>query len=69
MKESVKYALRIAYTLLNEEEQNKILSDSKDGKNFGLHIHTPDAATKKDGPSAGDYDSCNIFYFIWKKNK
>ena len=53
MKESVKYALRIAYTLLNEEEQNKILTDSKDGKNFGLHIHTPDAATKKDGPSAG----------------
>ena len=53
MKESVKYALRIAYTLLNEDEQNKILTDSKDGKNFGLHIHTPDAATKKDGPSAG----------------
>ena len=53
MKESVKYALRIAYTLLNEEEQDKILADSKDGKNFGLHIHTPDAATKKDGPSAG----------------
>ena len=22
-------------------------------KTFGLHIHTPDAATKKDGPSAG----------------
>jgi len=53
MKESVNYALRIAYTLLTEEEQNKIVSDSKDGKNFGLHIHTPDAATKKDGPSAG----------------
>jgi hypothetical protein len=53
MKESVKYALRIAYSLLNEEEQNKILLDSKDSKNFGLHIHTPDAATKKDGPSAG----------------
>ena len=53
MKESVNYALRIAYTLLTEEEQNKILQDSKDGKNFGLHIHTPDAATKKDGPSAG----------------
>ena len=53
MKESVNYALRIAYSLLTEEEQNKILKDSKDGKNFGLHIHTPDAATKKDGPSAG----------------
>lgn len=53
MKESVNYSLRIAYSLLTEEEQNKILKDSKDGKNFGLHIHTPDAATKKDGPSAG----------------
>ena len=53
MKESVKYALRIAYTLLNKEQQDKIISDNKDGKNFGLHIHTPDASTKKEGPSAG----------------
>ena len=53
MKESVAYALRIAYNMLSTEEIQKILDDSMNKKNFGLLIHTPDAATKKDGPSAG----------------
>ncbi len=53
MKESMNYALRIAYNMLTEEEQNKILLDASNKKNFGLLIHTPEAATKKDGPSAG----------------
>lgn len=67
MKESVNYALRIAYSLLTEEEQNKIISDSKDGKNFGLHIHTPDAATKKDGPSAGAAMTLAIYSILTGK--
>ena len=53
MKESVDYAMKIAFTLLTNEEQEKIIEDSKNKKTFGLHIHTPDAATPKDGPSAG----------------
>jgi ATP-dependent Lon protease len=53
MKESVNYALRIAYSLLTDEEKDKILMDASNKKNFGLLIHTPEAATKKDGPSAG----------------
>jgi ATP-dependent Lon protease len=53
MKESVEYAMKIAYTLLSEEAKNKILHDSKNKNNFGLLIHAPDAGTKKDGPSAG----------------
>ncbi len=53
MKESVMYALRIAYNMLTDEEKNKILEDSYNKKNFGLLVHTPEAATKKDGPSAG----------------
>ena len=53
MKESVKYSLRLAFSLLPQEKQDEIINDSKDNKNFGLHVHTPDAATKKDGPSAG----------------
>ena len=53
MKESVEYAMKIAYSLLSDEMKNNILHDSKNKKNFGLHIHTPDAGTKKDGPSAG----------------
>lgn len=53
MKESVKYSLRIAYNMLNEDKQQEILDNANNKKNFGLHIHTPEAATKKDGPSAG----------------
>ena len=39
--------------MLSEEEKQKILDDASNKKNFGLLVHTPEAATKKDGPSAG----------------
>ena len=53
MKESVEYALRIAYSMLDESIKNDIMDKSKNKNNFGLIVHTPDAGTKKDGPSAG----------------
>lgn len=53
MKESVEYALRIAYNMLSDEDKEKILEDTRNKKSFGLHVHTPEAGTKKDGPSAG----------------
>ena len=53
MKESVQYALKNAFRLLTQEEQDKIINDAQNKKIFGLHIHCPDGATPKDGPSAG----------------
>lgn len=53
MKESVMYALRIAYNMLPNDIKNKIIEDANNKKNFGLLVHAPDAGTKKDGPSAG----------------
>lgn len=49
MKESVLFAFTVAMNCVKSEYRNKFLAAYK----TGLHIHTPDGATKKDGPSAG----------------
>lgn len=67
MKESVMYALRIAYGMLSEEEKAKLLDDSKNNNNFGLLVHTPDAGTKKDGPSAGAAMTLAIYSVLTNK--
>ena len=53
MKESMKCAKTIAWNLLPLEYKKKINDDWKNNGSWGLHIHTPEAATPKDGPSAG----------------
>jgi len=67
MKESMDYALKIAFSLLPQELQDKIISDSNDKKNFGLHIHTPEAAVPKDGPSAGAAITLAIYSILTGK--
>jgi len=49
MKESVQYSLKLAFSLLSKEIQEDILH----GPKFGIHLHCPDGAVKKDGPSGG----------------
>jgi len=67
MKESVEYAKRIAFSLLSTDEQRKLIDDSKDKKCFGLHVHTPEAATPKDGPSAGAAMTLAIYSILSNK--
>lgn len=67
MKESVQYALKVAWSLLTKEEQDKIIEDSHNKKSFGIHIHCPDGATPKDGPSAGLAFTLAIYSLLTNK--
>lgn len=49
MKESVKFGFTIAVNSIRPQFRKEFKERCKDG----LHIHTPDGATPKDGPSAG----------------
>jgi endopeptidase La len=49
MKESVHFAFTIACNLVKLEYRRDFFKQYRNG----LHIHTPDGATSKDGPSAG----------------
>jgi hypothetical protein len=53
MKESMRCAKTVAWNLIPNEIKKEINFELKDIGSFGLHIHCPDNATPKDGPSAG----------------
>jgi endopeptidase La len=48
MKESMNVSLTMAWKLTTQENQEKYMKHK-----MGIHIHCPDGATPKDGPSAG----------------
>jgi endopeptidase La len=52
IKESTEVATSLAWNYISEELKNKLLTEWKD-RPMGIHIHCPDGATPKDGPSAG----------------
>jgi ATP-dependent Lon protease len=61
MKESVAYALRIAYSMLSDDMKEKIMDDARNKKQFGLLVHASDASQKKEGPSAGTALTLSIY--------
>lgn len=66
MKESVSFSFTTAMNILKLDYKKQFLKDFP----YGLHIHTPDGATPKDGPSAGSaFTTAFISRILGKKIK
>jgi ATP-dependent Lon protease len=66
IKESTQVATSLAWNSLSKEEQTKYLAMWKD-KPVGFHIHCPDGAIPKDGPSAGTALSVALYSMLSNK--
>jgi ATP-dependent Lon protease len=67
MKESMNVAKTLAWSLLTEAELERILENFSKTKMQGIHIHCPEGATPKDGPSAGTAITCVIYSILTGK--
>jgi len=67
MKESMNVARTVSWNLLTKAQQEKLRIKMEETKLQGIHIHCPDGATNKDGPSAGTAITIMIYSLLTKK--
>jgi ATP-dependent Lon protease len=67
MKESMNVAKTLAWSLLTEDEMTRNLEMFTKTKMQGIHIHCPEGATPKDGPSAGTAITCVLYSLLTNK--
>ena len=64
MKESMNVAKTLAWSLCSNEIKDKLTKEFELRKNHGIHIHCPEGAVGKDGPSAGVASACVFFSIL-----
>ena len=67
MKESMNVAKTLAWKLLSQEQQEELVNRFEKTKCQGLHIHCPEGAVSKDGPSAGAAITLAIYSLFSKR--
>jgi ATP-dependent Lon protease len=67
MKESMNVAKTVVLGLIKDSELKKLVKSLEDTKLQGLHIHVPEGATPKDGPSAGAAITIVLYSLLTKK--
>jgi ATP-dependent Lon protease len=64
MKESMNVAKSLAWSLTPDERKRMLIKVFEETKCQGLHIHCPQGAVSKDGPSAGTAITCAIYSLL-----
>ena len=67
MKESMSVAKTLALSLLTDDELKLITKELEESKLQGIHIHVPEGATPKDGPSAGAAITIVLYSLLTKR--
>jgi ATP-dependent Lon protease len=67
MKESMNVAKTLAWNLTSDEKKKELVKYFEETKCQGLHIHCPEGAISKDGPSAGTAITISIYSLLNKK--
>jgi endopeptidase La len=66
IKESTEVACSVAWSYLSDDVKTKYMTEWKD-KPMGFHIHCPDGATPKDGPSAGCALTLSVYSLLMNR--